>query len=115
MIEPRECPHCGSRNIAELTPDREWECHDCGETFDVGPMTGRATTPSPGSRTPRGARMTSPSQRSRADAARRAGELVSRGWVRAVYAGPCSGCGQQYPTRALVRVTPAGWQAECCG
>lgn len=31
---PTECAFCGSRNFAHLQ-DFEWECHDCGKTWDM--------------------------------------------------------------------------------
>jgi len=31
---PTECAYCGSRNFAHLQ-DFEWECHDCGKTWDM--------------------------------------------------------------------------------
>jgi len=31
---PTECAFCGSRNFARLQ-DFEWECHDCGKTWDM--------------------------------------------------------------------------------
>lgn len=57
-------------------------------------------------------------QEARADAARRAGELVARGWFPAMYSGTCEGCGQRFDEGALIglewRAQPPGWRAECC-
>lgn len=53
-------------------------------------------------------------QRQRADAARRAGEFVARGWFRAQYPGPCEICGEWFQPGALIGRAGDGWRAECC-
>lgn len=55
-------------------------------------------------------------QRQRADAARRAGELTARGYIRAAYPGTCATCREPFGSGAYITSTVggAGWIAECC-
>lgn len=54
-------------------------------------------------------------QRQRADAARRAGELAARGYIRAAYPGTCATCSEPFGSGAhITGALHGGWTAECC-